>query len=96
MAYVSLPPVLPVIYPNKSHSLVVMAANCAGIAGSQIFRTEDAPKYTRGLTTIIGLAAGGWVLILFQTVGYWVKPKKSLKNSGSKSVGSERGDERKV
>lgn len=72
-----------------------MAANAAGIAGSQIFRTEDAPKYIRGLTTIIGLAAGGWVLIASQTVGYWIKPR-NLDNSGAKSVGSEREEERDV
>ncbi|KAH9213356.1 MFS transporter [Leptodontidium sp. 2 PMI_412] len=76
-------------------ALVVMAANAAGIAGSQIFRTEDAPKYIRGLTTIIGLAAGGWVLIASQTVGYWIKPR-NLDNSGAKSVGSEREEERDV
>ncbi|KAH7419803.1 putative allantoate permease [Cadophora sp. MPI-SDFR-AT-0126] len=76
-------------------ALVVMAANCAGIAGSQIFRTEDAPKYIRGLTTIIGLAAGGWVLIVLQMVGYWLKSRK-LENSGAKSVGSEREGERDV
>ena len=72
-----------------------MAANCAGIAGSQIFRTEDAPKYIRGLTTIIGLAAGGWVLIVLQMIGYWLKPK-NLKNSGANSVGSEKEGERDV
>lgn len=64
-----------------------MAANCAGIGGSQIFRTEDAPKYIRGLTTITALAAGGWVLIVVQIVGYWVKPR-NLENSGAKSVES--------
>ena len=76
-----------------------MAANCAGIAGSQIFRTEDAPKYIRGLTTIIGLAAGGWVLIVLQMVGYWFKSKK-LENSGAKSLAKslerERSEERDI
>ncbi|KAI9374311.1 major facilitator superfamily domain-containing protein [Aspergillus egyptiacus] len=45
-------------------ALVVMAANCAGISGSQIFRTEDRPLYHRGLTAICALAAASWVLAL--------------------------------
>ena len=52
-----------------------MSANCAGIAGSQVFRTEDAPKYAKGLSTIIGLAAGSWLLILGQTLGYHFWPR---------------------
>ena len=70
-----------------------MAANCAGIAGSQIFRTEDAPKYIRGLTTIIGLAAGGWILIVLQMVWYRFK-SNNLENSGAKSLESDRSEER--
>ncbi|KAJ6011650.1 hypothetical protein N7451_003062 [Penicillium sp. IBT 35674x] len=42
-------------------ALVVMGANCAGISGSQIFRTEDAPKYLKGLTAICALAGVSWV-----------------------------------
>ncbi|KAL2807943.1 major facilitator superfamily domain-containing protein [Aspergillus granulosus] len=45
-------------------ALVVMAANCAGISGSQIFRTEDRPLYHRGLTAICILAGASWVLAL--------------------------------
>ncbi|KAL4813141.1 major facilitator superfamily domain-containing protein [Aspergillus spinulosporus] len=45
-------------------ALVVMAANCAGISGSQIFRTEDKPLYLHGLTAICALAAASWVLAL--------------------------------
>jgi hypothetical protein len=41
-----------------------MAANCAGISGSQIFRTEDKPLYLHGLTAICALAAASWVLAL--------------------------------
>lgn len=70
-----------------------MAANCGGIAGSQIFRTEDAPKYVKGLTALIGLAAVGWSFIVLQSVGYWVRPRRDLVGSGAKSVGSERSVE---
>ncbi|KAJ5924256.1 hypothetical protein N7466_008443 [Penicillium verhagenii] len=44
-------------------ALVVMAANCAGISGSQIFRTEDAPKYLKGLTAICVLAGVSWLQV---------------------------------
>ncbi|KAL3489976.1 major facilitator superfamily domain-containing protein [Aspergillus germanicus] len=43
-------------------ALVVMAANCAGISGSQIFRTNDRPLYHRGLTAICILAGASWLL----------------------------------
>jgi hypothetical protein len=39
-----------------------MAANCAGISGSQIFRTNDRPLYHRGLTAICILAGASWLL----------------------------------
>ncbi|KAL4875118.1 major facilitator superfamily domain-containing protein [Aspergillus karnatakaensis] len=45
-------------------ALVVMAANCAGISGSQIFRTEDRPLYHNGLTAICILAGASWLLAL--------------------------------
>lgn len=61
-----------------------MAANCAGIAGAQIFRTEYAPKYLHGLTAIIGLAAAGWVLIVVQIVQYYLRPR-NLEESRAKS-----------
>ncbi|KAJ5925435.1 hypothetical protein N7454_008074 [Penicillium verhagenii] len=44
-------------------ALVVMAANCAGISGSQIFRTEDAPRYLKGLTAICVLAGVSWLQV---------------------------------
>ncbi|KAF7591703.1 hypothetical protein BBP40_001216 [Aspergillus hancockii] len=38
---------------SVSMALIIMAANCAGISGSQIFRTSDKPKYLHGLTAIL-------------------------------------------
>ncbi|KAL4925258.1 major facilitator superfamily domain-containing protein [Aspergillus undulatus] len=60
-------------------ALVVMAANCAGISGSQIFRTEDKPLYLHGLTAICALAAASWVLALalnLQSYFWHQKPKR--------------------
>lgn len=55
-----------------------MAANCAGISGSQIFRTGDKPRYTHGLTAICALAAASWGLALLLNLYYWrVKARAS-------------------
>jgi hypothetical protein len=54
-------------------ALVVMAANCAGIAGSQIFRTSDAPKYLHGLTAISCLAGASWILTAILCVQYYFR-----------------------
>ncbi|KAJ5602223.1 hypothetical protein N7510_011757 [Penicillium lagena] len=59
-------------------ALIVMAANCAGISGSQIFRTSDAPKYLHGLTAICALAGVSWVLALVLGVQYYISRKKAL------------------
>ncbi|KAH9226493.1 hypothetical protein K456DRAFT_1754832 [Colletotrichum gloeosporioides 23] len=39
-------------------ALIVMAANLGGLAGQQLFRDDDAPRYTRGFLGIIGLYSG--------------------------------------
>lgn len=58
-------------------ALVVMAANCAGIAGSQIFRTSDAPKYLHGLTAICAIAGASWVLTVVLCVQYYFRRQKA-------------------
>lgn len=50
-----------------------MAANCAGISGSQIFRTSDKPRYIHGLTAICALAAAAWVLAAVLNLYYFFK-----------------------
>ncbi|KAJ6116077.1 hypothetical protein N7523_006494 [Penicillium sp. IBT 18751x] len=58
-------------------ALVVMAANCAGISGSQIFRTEDAPKYVQGLTAICALAGASWALAAVLGAQYYLRRRKT-------------------
>ncbi|KAJ5086246.1 hypothetical protein NUU61_007553 [Penicillium alfredii] len=58
-------------------ALAVMAANRAGISGSQIFRTSDAPKYLHGLTAVSALAGASWVLALGLFLQYYISPRKS-------------------
>lgn len=53
-----------------------MAANLAGISGSQIFRTADAPKYLKGLTAINALAGASWVLAALLCLQYYHRRRK--------------------
>ncbi|KAL6230683.1 hypothetical protein BDW75DRAFT_248460 [Aspergillus navahoensis] len=63
-------------------ALVVMAANCAGISGSQIFRTEDKPLYINGLTAICALAAASWVLALVLNLqNYFTHQRRKAKEA---------------
>ncbi|KAL4938462.1 hypothetical protein BDV06DRAFT_225994 [Aspergillus oleicola] len=65
-------------------ALVVMAANCAGISGSQIFRTEDKPLYLHGLTAICVLAGVSWALALALNLQswFWQRKQKAAKAGG--------------
>ncbi|OJJ95144.1 hypothetical protein ASPACDRAFT_36836 [Aspergillus aculeatus ATCC 16872] len=62
---------------SVSMALIVMAANCAGISGSQIFRTSDKPLYRHGLTAIAALAAASWVQTLVLILWYAFKQKRA-------------------
>ncbi|KAB8258491.1 major facilitator superfamily domain-containing protein [Aspergillus pseudonomiae] len=62
---------------SVSMALIVMAANCAGISGSQIFRTSDKPRYLHGLTAICVLAGASWVLAAALGVQYYLKRRKA-------------------
>ncbi|OOO07848.1 major facilitator superfamily MFS_1 [Aspergillus oryzae] len=62
---------------SVSMALIVMAANCAGISGSQIFRTSDQPRYLHGLTAICALAGASWVLTAALGVQYYLKRRKA-------------------
>ncbi|KAJ5308543.1 hypothetical protein N7476_009199 [Penicillium atrosanguineum] len=66
-------------------ALVVMAANCAGISGSQIFRTEDAPKYIQGLTAICALAGASWALAAVLSAQYYTRRRKTSSNDQESS-----------
>ncbi|KAF5988743.1 nicotinamide mononucleotide permease [Fusarium bulbicola] len=72
-------------------ALVVMGANLGGLAGQQLFRDSDAPKYTRGFLAIICLYASTLVIVVFVTWMYWNKNRKLVRVS---SVSEESGSRR--
>lgn len=47
-----------------------MGANAAGIAGSQVFRTQDAPLYMNAFTACLTLSALVLVLVAVQSAWY--------------------------
>lgn len=75
-----------------AQALIVMAANLGGLAGQQLFRDEDAPRYTSGFLGIMCLYAGALLLILGLTFVYIRKNRKVLTVASSRedgAVGSE-------
>ncbi|KAI9733997.1 MAG: hypothetical protein M1834_002654 [Cirrosporium novae-zelandiae] len=52
-------------------AMIIMAANAAGIAGSQVFRDDDKPLYHRAFTTITALAAASEAVVIGQMVWYF-------------------------
>ncbi|KAF5233999.1 hypothetical protein FANTH_12353 [Fusarium anthophilum] len=72
-------------------ALVVMGANLGGLAGQQLFRDSDAPKYTRGFLAIMCLYASTLVIVVFVTWMYWNKNRKLATVS---SVSEESGNRR--
>lgn len=65
-------------------ALIVMAANCAGISGSQVFRTSDAPRYRHALTAVCVLAAVAWVQTVALNLQTWRAQVKDKKENNEK------------
>ncbi|KAF3763952.1 MFS general substrate transporter [Cryphonectria parasitica EP155] len=57
-------------------AMIIMAANAAGIAGSQVFRTEDAPLYLHAFTACLALTGLSIVEIVLQSLWYFFSNKK--------------------
>lgn len=64
--------------------MIIMAANAAGIAGSQVFRTKDAPLYLHAFTACLALSAVNIIEIVLQSVWYFLS-NKSLSKQDSKA-----------
>jgi hypothetical protein len=51
--------------------MFVMAANCAGIVGGQLFRSDDLPYYHRGWTIIAVLMSIALSVVISLLILYW-------------------------
>ena len=54
-----------------------MAANCAGISGSQIFRTSDAPRFAWSHRNLL-LAGASWALAAILCAQYYIRRRKAV------------------
>lgn len=52
-------------------AMAVMGSNLGSIAGGQLFRTDDAPRYTRAFVAILALYAGAILVALVIMWVYW-------------------------
>lgn len=63
-----------------------MAANAAGIAGNQVFRTEDAPLYLHAFTAMLCLAAVCLATVIFQMSWYILSNRRMAKSGTAPTV----------
>lgn len=63
-----------------------MGANAAGIAASQVFRTQDAPLYLHAFTACLALSAVNILQIIFQSVWYFISNRKLAKDDRNAHV----------
>jgi hypothetical protein len=56
-----------------------MAANAAGIIGSQYFQASDAPLYPIGWTAIVSVVSVALVAMIWANVQYWVLNRRLAK-----------------
>ena len=59
--------------------MIIMSANAAGIAGGQVFRTNDAPLYVHAFTAMLCLAAVCTATVIGQIAWYFVSNLKMKK-----------------
>lgn len=67
-------------------AIVVMSANLAGIMGSQLFQSQDAPFYPHGWNSIAGLVSVALVFSAFANAQYFFLNRR-LRRKGAE--GSE-------
>jgi hypothetical protein len=60
-------------------AVLIMAANAAGIIGSQYFQASDAPLYPIGWTAIVSVVSVALVAMIWANVQYWVLNRRLAK-----------------
>lgn len=71
--------------------MVVMGSNIGGLAGQQLFRTSDAPKYTNGFLAILCLYAAALVMFLVQIAIYYQGNRKLAKEESQFGKSARKG-----
>lgn len=72
-------------------SLAVIGSNLGGLAGQNLFRENDAPRYTIGFLAIMCLYAGSFIAVLVMWGVYWGGNKK-LDKAEAESASSASGN----
>lgn len=63
-----------------------MAANSGGIAGSQVFRTQDSPLYLHAFTACLALSAVNIIEIILQSAWYFFSNKSLARKDSDAHV----------
>lgn len=69
---------------SVSMAVMIMSANCAGISGAQVFRSEDKPLYRHAFSALVAMAAFAWVFVVAQIAWYYSSNKKLEKITGER------------
>lgn len=73
--------------------MIIMAANAAGIAGAQVFRTGDAPLYLHAFTALLVLSAASLVIVIGLMAWYVISNRRMAKNGPEVIAGTTGGTE---
>ncbi|OHW89512.1 alternative sulfate transporter, partial [Colletotrichum incanum] len=65
-------------------AIYIMAANCNGIIGPQLFRAGDGPYYPKGFSYIVGFLAAAFVLSLVTILQYSLLNRRAMSRPGLK------------
>jgi hypothetical protein len=60
--------------------MIIIAANCGSIAGTQVFRTQDAPLYLHAFTAMLALSATCFIVFVVQLVWYFTSNREMAKD----------------
>ena len=70
-------------------AMFIMAANMAGIIGSQLFQASDSPKYTKGWSAIVSLLSVAVAACIAANVIYRVLNKRGTRVGKNSKVEAE-------
>jgi len=72
-------------------AMFIMAANCAGIVGGQLFRSDDLPFYHRGWTIAVSFMAFALVMVIGLVIMYAVSNIRIKRTIGASETKDEEG-----